>query len=39
MKLVSFPKGEQIIKKGGEEKTIYLIKRGSVSCVFNGKEY
>ena len=39
MKLVSFPKGEQIIKKEGEEKTIYLIKRGSVSCVFNGKEY
>ena len=38
MKLVSFPKGKQIIKKGEEEKAIYLIKKGSVSCVFNGKE-
>ena len=38
MKLITFTKGQQIIKKDNDDKSIYLIKQGKVSCVINGKE-
>ena len=38
MKLITFTKGQQIIKKDNDDKSIYLIKQGKVSCVTNGKE-
>lgn len=39
MRMVSFKKNDKIITKGEEEKCVYLIKSGSVRCVYNDSEY
>ncbi|MCQ2818481.1 MAG: cyclic nucleotide-binding serine/threonine-protein kinase [archaeon] len=39
MELVNFDEREQIIQIGSDDKALYLIKSGSVSCELNGKVF